>query len=84
MARRLSGRLISVSALQPRNAPLPISVTELPKTTLFNVVEFKNSCNIPDHTMTVTSMPELEKGLGEHMAIVEAEFCGEKNFTAKL
>ena len=42
------------------------------------------TCNIPDHTMTVTSMPELEKGLGEHMAIVEAEFCGEKTFTAKF
>lgn len=42
------------------------------------------TCNIPDYTMNVISMPSLEQETGEHTAIVEAEFTGEETFNARL
>ncbi len=42
------------------------------------------TCNIPGYEMTVTSMPQLETTCGEHLAAVEADFKGERDFSAKI
>lgn len=43
------------------------------------------TCNIPGYSMTVTSMLQLETAIcGEHLAIVEADFKGTTDFSAKF
>lgn len=42
------------------------------------------TCNIPDYSMQVTHMPELDMTPGDHTVFVEANFTGEQFFSASF